>query len=234
MSEETSDLSRTLGWLAAGTAFLHAAVDRIPDDGLREPSGLPGWSRAHVVAHLARNAEALGRLAGWARTGVETPMYVNAQARNADIEASAVFPADVLREELAATSAGLDDALALLDDDTWQAAVRNAQGQSMPATTIPWMRTRETWLHTVDLAAGATVADLPADLLDALLGDVTTALSAREGCPAAMLEPDDRTRSWRLGEAGGPVVAGSAASLVAWLTGRAPRQGAQPELASWI
>ena len=34
-------------------------VDGLSDEQLAAPSLLPGWTRAHVVAHLALNAEAL-------------------------------------------------------------------------------------------------------------------------------------------------------------------------------
>ncbi|WP_424893821.1 maleylpyruvate isomerase N-terminal domain-containing protein [Streptomyces sp. SAI-218] len=49
-----------LEWAAKGTAAFEAAVDGVTDAGLTAASCLPGWSRAHVVAHVARNADALG------------------------------------------------------------------------------------------------------------------------------------------------------------------------------
>jgi maleylpyruvate isomerase len=48
-----------LEWVAKGTAIFEAQVCRVTDPGLAEPSYLMGWSRAHVAAHLARNADAL-------------------------------------------------------------------------------------------------------------------------------------------------------------------------------
>lgn len=215
------DVTATLPWMGAGTEFLVQLVDALPDDALRVPSALPGWSRAHVIGHVARNAEALTRLATWARTGVQTPMYVDAEQRGADIEASARGTADTLRRDLSRTADELDVALAALDDTTWGATVRSALGRDIPGTEIPWMRVREVWLHAVDLGSGATVADLPPEVVDTLLDDVTGALSARDGCPSAVLTATDRDRSWQLGPAGGPVeVHGSAAPLLAWLTGR--------------
>jgi maleylpyruvate isomerase len=71
------------------------------------------------------------------------------------------------------------NALAALDAGTWQAEVRSALGRAIPAAEIPWMRVREVWLHAVDLAAGATVADLPPDVIDTLLDDVCGMLSTR-------------------------------------------------------
>jgi maleylpyruvate isomerase len=208
--------------MGAGTELLTRAVDALPDDALRAPSALPGWSRAHVVAHVARNAEALTRLATWARTGIETPMYPSREHRAAEIESSAQAPVDVLRAELVTTAADLDAALAALDGSTWKSEVRSALGRPIPAAEIPWMRVREVWLHAVDLDAGVSVADLAPGVVDSLLDDSTGTLSAAEGCPAAVLTATDRDRTWTLGPAADdPVqVCGEAAHVLGWLVGR--------------
>ena len=82
-------------------------------------------------------------------------------------------------------------ALDALDDQSWRVEVRSALGRTIPAAEIPWMRVREVWLHAVDLHAGA---HLPAEMIEALLDDVTASLSARDGCHAVLLEPADRDR----------------------------------------
>lgn len=238
------DVDLTLPWMGAGTAFIVRAVDALPDDALAAPSSLPGWSRAHVVGHVARNAEALTRLATWARTGVETPMYASAEQRAEDIETAAAATPETLRRELADTADELDAALAALDDDTWQAEVRSALGRPMPATELPWMRVREVWLHAVDLDAGARMDDLPPEVVDTLLDDVTEALSARQGCPAALLAPDDRDRTWPLGgddgsDDGTLEVRGEAAEVLGWLIGRnggehVSAAGELPVLPRWL
>jgi maleylpyruvate isomerase len=216
------DTAVTLPWMGAGTELLARAVNALPDDALRAPSALPGWTRAHVVAHVARNAEALTRLATWARTGIETPMYPSREHRAAEIESSAQAPADVLRSELATTAEALDGALAALDETTWQAQVRSALGRPIPAAEIPWMRVREVWLHAVDLDAGVSVTDIAPDVVDTLLDDATGTLSAAEGCPSAVLAPTDRDRTWTLGPASDEPLQlrGDAAQLLGWLVGR--------------
>jgi maleylpyruvate isomerase len=216
------DTAVTLLWMGSGTDLLTRAVDALPDDALRAPSALPGWSRAHVVAHVARNAEALTRLATWARTGIETPMYPSRDHRAAEIESSAQAPVDVLRAELVSTAAELDAALGALDATTWHAEVRSALGRPIPAAEIPWMRVREVWLHAVDLDAGVSVADLDPGVVDSLLDDSAGTLSRAEGCPAAVLAPTDRDRTWTLGPAADdPVqVCGEAAQVLGWLVGR--------------
>jgi maleylpyruvate isomerase len=235
------DVDLTLPWMGAGTGLLLRAVEALPDDALADPSALPGWSRAHVVGHVARNAEALTRLATWARTGVETPMYASAEQRAKEIETSAKATPETLRRELAETADALDSALAALDGDTWQAQVRSAQGRAIPATELPWMRVREVWLHAVDLDAGVRMDDLPPEVVDSLLDDVTAVLSAREGCPAALLAPADRDRTWSLGpdDANAVEVGGEATEVLGWLIGRSGGErlsasGDLPVLPRWL
>jgi maleylpyruvate isomerase len=125
-----------------GERFVAGTVHRIADADLRAASLLPGWSRAHVVGHLARNAEALARLAAWAGTGVETPMYRDRDQRAAEIEAASALPAEALRRGLDTTAEDLGRALDALDDQSWRAEVRRALGRTIPAAEIPWMRVR--------------------------------------------------------------------------------------------
>ena len=228
------DTPVTLGWMREGTAHLLRSADKLDDDAFAAPSALPGWTRAHVAAHVARNAEALTRLATWARTGVETPMYADRAQRAAEIEESAVRPAETLRSELVSTAEALDAALDALTAEQWQAQVRSALGRAIPAAEIPWMRIREVWLHAVDLGAGASVADLPDGVVDLLLDDVTAALSGKDGCPAIRLVPADRPGTWQLGTVPAErTVEAPAAVLAGWLTGRV-RRADWPALPAWL
>lgn len=222
------------------------AVQHLDDDQLHAGSRLPGWTRAHVVAHVSRNAEALGRLATWARTGVESEMYVSRKHRDEQIEVSSAYPADRLRRELARTAEDLDDALGALDDDAWGARVRIATGREIRAAAIPWLRAREVWLHAVDLDAGVSAADLPADVADEMLDDVTGFLTQQEGCPPVVVDLLDRDQQRRIGpdEEHPFTVTGSAADALAWVTGRSDGGGLEgarrgqrrppPTLPSWL
>jgi len=234
-------LDQSLEWMRRGEAVAAAAIERLTDSDLKGASLLPTWTRAHVVGHLARNAEALGRLAAWARTGVPTPMYADSAQRATDIETASGLPADVLRREAATAAAALDAALASLDGAGWRADVRSALGRTIPATEIPWLRTREVWLHAVDLDAGPTTADIPADLVDALLDDIVAALSARPGCPSLLLVALDRARSWSLGEPASAAgeLRGAGHELLGWVAGRTSGSslaglGERPAPPRWI
>lgn len=211
----------TLRWIRQGTEVMLAAVDALSEEELREPSPLPGWSRAHVVAHTLRNAEALGRLAHWAATGDETPMYPSMEARSADIERTSQFDSAQLRSLLRSTAEHLDAQLTAFDAAAWNATVKFANGADIPGTEIAWSRVREIWLHGVDLGAAMTPDDFPAGVADAFLDEFVERLDARPDCPALVLVPTDRDRSWTLGSVGEPVeIGGPAAQIAAWLCGR--------------
>jgi maleylpyruvate isomerase len=206
---------QALRWFSEGDAAVADLVDRLSDDDLAQPSALPDWSRAHVVAHLARNADALVNLLTWARTGVETPMYPSREVRDADIAATAARPAAELRADHAAARARLAEALETLPDQAWTAEVRNGQGQPVLAAQVPWMRAKEIWVHGVDLRAELSFADLPADFCVALVDDVVALFAARDQPLQAIVVATDVDRTWG---SGGPTVRGPVAAVAAWLT----------------
>lgn len=228
------DTAVTLPWMREGTTHLMGIIDGLGDEGFAGHSALPGWTRGHVVGHIARNAEALHRLTIWASTGEETPMYSDREQRSAEIERSSTLPPGTLRQDLAHTAEVLDRALAALTPVQWQAQVRSALGRAIPASEVPWMRIREVWLHAVDLGVGATLDDLPRGVIDLLLDDVTAALSTKDGCPALELVASDRGRAWQLGAAPSTgTVTDTAVALAGWLTGRTPA-GSRPALPRWL
>jgi maleylpyruvate isomerase len=221
--------------MRGGEAHVLGYVARLDDDALAAPSRLPGWSRAHVVGHLARNADALQNLVTWARTGIETPMYTSVEQRADGIEVAAGQDPDTLRSDAVAASERLVIALDALGDETWDAPIRTARGRPITAVEIPWMRVRENWVHAVDLGTGATFADMPAGAVDRLVDEVARGLAGRADCPAVTLTATDRGRgrSWTIGPEGEQTdVSGTAAELLAWLIGREP--GDYPPVPAWL
>ncbi len=85
---------------------LAKTIADLDDAAVAAPSALPGWTRGHVLTHVARNADALVNLLTWARTGVETPAYPSREARDAGIEAGAGRPLREQVEDLRARAAG--------------------------------------------------------------------------------------------------------------------------------
>ncbi len=220
----------TVAWAMRCTRVFLETVERLDDDEFDEPTALPGWTRRHVLAHVHSNAEALGRLLSWARTGIRTPMYASAEDRQGGIEAAAALPAPDLRAEVYQSAHLLLAGFHALPDEAWQAEVVTAQGRTVPASQVPWLRTRELAVHAVDLNAGTRFADLPVEVCVALVDDVARWRSGRG--PA--LSFSDGHLAWSV-EGTEPVarVVRPVAELAAWLTGRL-RDPLLPLLPAWL
>ncbi|HZI97143.1 MAG TPA: maleylpyruvate isomerase family mycothiol-dependent enzyme [Actinomycetales bacterium] len=208
---------RALGTLAAVTDALLDDVKTLDDDAVRRPSRCEGWTRAHVLTHLARNADALGNLLEWARTGVEKPAYAPG-ARDADIERGAGRTASELESDLDASSERFLAAVADLPVDRRHREVSLRPGVVRPAHEVLWWRIREVAYHHVDLATGRSFLLLPDWIVARGLDEAATRMT-EAGAPGVTLDAHDTGQ--RLGvSGGGPAVTGTAGDLLAWITGR--------------
>jgi len=223
------------------TARLLDTVAGLDDTALREPSPLPGWTRGHVLTHIARNADGCVNLLTWARTGLRTPQYVSLSAREADIEAGAVRDHAAQRDDLAAACARFNLAAANLPAPAWAAEVEWLSGRRSPAADIVWSRLREVEIHHVDLDAGYSPRQWPGAFTVRLLHWVVRGFSTRDDVPPMVLRTPEVPEDLSLGGSApaGPVVSGPAWAVVAWLIGRADGQdldvadGALPAVPAW-
>jgi maleylpyruvate isomerase len=139
-----------------GTARVIAEPD------LRQPSLLPGWTRAHVLAHLARGADAMRTILIGARSGEDRAAYASAEAREADIERTGAQQAKELVADVAGSSMALRTIARQLPDRAWAHPVRILGSAPFPAGQLLARRLAEVELHHCDLAAGYSPADWPA------------------------------------------------------------------------
>ncbi|MCB2175358.1 MAG: maleylpyruvate isomerase family mycothiol-dependent enzyme [Actinomycetales bacterium] len=221
-SDKVTDPAIVAGLLLArrGQAYFSRKLNELADEDLAAPSLVPGWSRAHVAAHVGLNARALTRLTQWAATGVETPMYASPAERDREIEFAATLPPRAIRTLSAHAAVHLTVEWRDLEPEAWRHEVRTARGRVVPVSETVWMRTREVWVHAVDLANGGRFTDLPAELLDALLRDVAAAWRLRGEAGDLVLVPSDRDRVVAVSDGATRAVTGTTAELVAWATGR--------------
>lgn len=205
----------TIYWWKTGERLLADALDQITDDELDGPSLLPGWTRRTIVAHVARNADALANLLDWARTGNENPMYASPEARDQGIAETARLAPSALRADYQAAKQRLAAAILQQPEDAWANTVRTAQGRTVPASEIPWMRCREVWIHAVDLDTDTDFSAIPTDVLLAIIDDVTQIWQRRNQTPGLSLSAAGH--HWGTGAI---TVTGELPHLAAWLTGR--------------
>ena len=147
-----------------GTAYFARRLNELPDAGLTGPSARPGWTRAHLVAHVSYHARALARLVAWARTGEERAMYPSAEARDAEIELGATLPPRALRSLFHHSEIHLNVEWRDLEDAGWSAPVRLLDGTTITARDTPRIRAMEVWHAAVDLANGGRIRDIPKEL----------------------------------------------------------------------
>ena len=223
-----------------GTAYFTRKLAELSDDDFTGPSLLPGWTRAHVIAHVGYNARALTRLLEWASTGVETPMYSTAEQRAWEIESGATLKPIALRHLIAHSTVHLNVEWRDLPEPAWQAQVRTAQGRIVPASETVWMRTREVWIHAIDLNNGGRFDDAPPGLIDSLISDVIAGWRRRGTLPDLVLAATDRTTPTPVGDGSQPItVSGTAPDLLRWATGRGrigitTSAGSIPDPPAWL
>jgi len=187
----------------------------ITDADLRAPSLLPGWTRAHVLAHVARNADAMRNVLGGVRTGEDRPGYASAEAREAGIEQDAGRPARELTADLADSAMALRTVARQLPGEGWQVPVRMLDpGPRFPAAELLTRRLVEVELHHGDLGAGYGPAGWPAAF--------------------AAMELGEPMRSWRQDRLSRPEAAHTATAGLSPPRPPAPWRPGRPLPGSWL
>jgi maleylpyruvate isomerase len=208
-----------------GTAHYTRQLSLLRPGDYADGSLLQGWSRAHLVAHVAYNAAALCNLMDWATTGVEHPMYPSPAARDEEIATGATLIPDALRNLHDHTVARLRVAWDDAPEASWRYDVRTAQGRTVPAAETLWMRSREVWIHAVDLDTGAGFDDIPGPVLRTLLTEIPARWRSA-GTGSGLVLVDDDTGTTVEVDPGTSssdrrqVVSGPLPGLVRWAAGR--------------
>ncbi len=124
----------------------------LSESDVRAPSALENWSRAHVLAHLARNAESHAYLFEGALRGEVRVQYPRAGMREADIERTAALSLEELLGDLERSCRALEEAWDSLEETQWSRLGQTAR-ESLPMVEFVFRRLREVEVHHVDLAA---------------------------------------------------------------------------------
>ncbi|GGK32829.1 maleylpyruvate isomerase [Pilimelia terevasa] len=218
-----SERAVATAWLCAlddATSRLLGAAAALGEGDARRPSLLPGWSRAHVLTHLARGADSRVRLLTAARTGADIPQYTSGQDREREIAHGANRPLAAIRADLAASAARLRRAVLAHPADRWDRYVRWLGGVHRPARAVLPSRLRELEIHHVDLAVAYTPRHWAPSFVHQELADTAAALRRGGALADLLLHATDTGQRLPLGRRPLRTVRATSPTLLMWLAGR--------------
>ena len=202
-------------WIGSATTRFLGDTLGMSEPAWHAPSRLPGWTRAHVATHVARNAD---RIAAVLNDPDADYDHRDTHAELLALESGADRSAVDLQLDVDSSASELDRVGRAVAD--WSRPVR-VNGKARPLATLTLLRLHEICAHHLDLGieAGTTADDIDTDasvwLLRFVLG-----CSCRE-YQEAMTITSSSGLTATLGS--GRVrrkVSGTDARLWAWLSGR--------------
>jgi maleylpyruvate isomerase len=203
-----AELDTVIDGCRASHRGLLDTVSGLDESDARAPSRLEGWSRGHVLTHLARNADSHTRMLGAALTGEAVEQYAGGrQERAGAIEEGAGRPVSELRADVERSTGELEAAWSAMTPSAWDGHGLTRE-RPWPCRTLPYFRWREVEIHRVDLGLGYKVTEWPDEYV-------------RRELPLLLATVPDRVAD-----------AAERRRLLAWLAGRAPSPGPL-DLAAW-
>jgi maleylpyruvate isomerase len=160
MAIPEAPLEALAAWRGSEERML-ATIAPLDDATMLRPSLLAEWTVAHLLTHLARNADSHWRRTRGAIEGVVVDQYPGGfEERSAEIEAGAGRRADAVIADVGAATGRLMDAWSDVPDFAWSNITRDATGRERPLHELPTRRWLEVEIHVVDLGAGPTETGL--------------------------------------------------------------------------
>lgn len=195
-----------------------ATLDALDPDSLSRPSALPGWTRAHVVAHVDGVSRAIARQIDHAGRGERIAFYDGGmEGRNERIELTATVAPQKLLSRVRGALMLLLESVHDVPADGWDAST-SFRGEGTVADCVlgAW---RETLIHASDLAGASTPADWPAEFSAHLFDFLSARIPVGR---RVVLQPTGRPPLTIGAGRDGCVVTGMEFDLAAWLAGREP------------
>jgi maleylpyruvate isomerase len=209
---ETSSVAAELDVVLDGCRASHrrllATMGHFDHDAVRAPSNLAGWTVGHVLTHLARNADSHTRMLRAALSGDAVEQYADGAVGRAEaIDAGASREASALRDDVARSTAELEETWAAMTPDAWDGHGLT-RGRQWPCRTLPYARWREVEVHHADLGRGYGQSDWPIDYVDRELPLVLATV------PERIADDDARRRllAWLIGRGDPPGLVAPGAS----------------------
>lgn len=221
-----TDWAEDLILLDEQSALLVASIEAMSEDEVGQPSGLPGWTRGHVLAHLDGNAQGLGRVARWARDGIERPMYISREVRNGDVDLHAGRALDEHALAVAQSARALRADLGMLTEDDRTHTVVLGNGMAVRGGSIARHRIGEVCVHHADLGLPTyTWRSWPDSMAWHMATLVASDFAERGEFPVDAVQwGEDRLIILPMTDVT-RVVSGTPQAILAWMLGRSDGEG---------
>jgi len=213
-------------------AELHKAADvvtslaaKLTEADVPAPSALPGWTRGHVLAHIAGISNAMARQLEYAARGKTVELYDGGyDGRTKAIEMSAGHALEQHRADLDSALERALRAFDALDDDAsgaggWHQPISYRGGVVLDGGFALW---RELVIHGSDLNTGRGPETWSRQFCEHLFGFLAARVPEDQklvlqplGLPPATIGTGGRST----------VVSGMVTDIAAWLAGREPSLG---------
>lgn len=181
----------------AGQAAFEETLSKLGPDDLTRASLLPDWTVAHVLAHVARNADSVVRRLQGAIDDQVVEQYAGGrEGRAAEIAESARLSFDDLSTHVRSSSAEVERMCGLVPDEAWGRLSRKSSGDAIPAHAVVYSRWREVEIHHVDLGLDYSPSDWPDALVQRMVPELLDTLPARTDKPQLL--------AWLIGRANAP------------------------------
>jgi maleylpyruvate isomerase len=208
---------------------LIALVADLDDATARGDSNLPGWSRGHVITHIANFSEAMTRQVDEALQGRLIEVYDGGRpARDAAIEAGADRPAAELTSHLNRAVTTLLASWDKVGPTDWPLPILHRNSNLSAGLQATW---RELTIHTSDLDLGVT----PATWSESFCLHLLDFLRPRTPDNVHLILQAEST-TWENGAGKDIRLSGALTDLTAWYAGRTapgPIAGPAPDLLPW-
>jgi maleylpyruvate isomerase len=198
------------------------AVRALADGDVCRASALPGWTRAHLLTHVAQAADSRTGMLRAAQAGLLGEQYPSEQARADAIEAGARRPAAIIRADV---DRAVEECLTVMRQHPaglWDAPAIWLRGGRRPVRGAVASLRSELEYHHVDLAAGYAPDAWPAEFVATELRRVTALMNHRADAPSMTLIA---AAAVRIGTLPPVDVTGPPAAILAWLSGRGDGSG---------
>jgi maleylpyruvate isomerase len=225
---------------------LHKAADvvasqagKLTEEDVTAPSALPGWTRGHVLAHIAGISNAMARQLEYASRGETVELYDGGQEGRT--KAIGMAAGHTLAQHRADLDSALERALRAfdaLDATGWQVPISYRGGVVLDGGSALW---RELVIHASDLNTGLGPETWSRTFCEQLFGFLAARVPEGQkfvlqplGLPPVTIGTGNRST----------VISGMLTDIAAWLAGREPTLGSLrasaaadgvdlPELLAW-